>query len=64
MLVFKSVFYVKYNRFKGKQSDDRGLVKRDKSWLEFARDILMFRMTWRVCVKNILKNISFWHALE
>ena len=27
MLVFKSVFHVKYNRFQGKQSDDRGLVK-------------------------------------
>ena len=27
MLVFKSVSYVKCNRFKGKQSDDRGLVK-------------------------------------
>ena len=27
--------------------------QRDKSWLEFACGLLTFRMTWRVCVKEI-----------
>ena len=63
MLVFKSVFYVKYNRFKGKQSDDRDR-QGDKSWLEFACDLLTFRMTWRVCGSFFKKNASSWHALE
>ena len=35
--------------------------QRDKSWLEFACNLLMFRVT---CVKKILKNTSSWHVLE